>query len=88
MEGNECLINSIESSEDLLSIYNKIEFINFLKTINDKNFFCYNNRKDSKEFIENEILSHLPSNVEIIYLDGKKPVSKFNKKKYHLYCID
>lgn len=45
---------------------------------NGKNFFCYNNRKNSKKYIENEIISNLKNGIEIVYLNGKKVESEFN----------
>lgn len=61
----------------------------FLIQLNHKNFFCYNNREESKEFIENNILLQLDHHIEIIYLDGRVPKSKFPDENisfllYHL----
>ena len=36
------------------------------------NFFCYNNRKKSKEHIEKHIIPYLDEGVQIVYLNGKK----------------
>lgn len=44
----------------------------YLISLNGKNFFCYNNRKKGLECIRLEIIPNLPSNVEIIFLNGKK----------------
>ncbi len=46
-------------------------YAEFLRQNDGKNFFCYNNRKNSKEFIEQEIIPQLGDNVEVIYLNGK-----------------
>ncbi len=56
------------------------EYLIFLKQINGKNFFCYNNRLNSKDFIEEVIIPNLRSDVEIIYLDGKEIVSDYPPK--------
>lgn len=52
----------------------------YLQTINDTNFFCYNNRANSKNFIEKNILPILPSDINIIYLNGRNPKSAFEQK--------
>ncbi len=44
------------------------------------NFFCYNNRKNSKAFIENEIIPNLKDGIEIVYLNGKQVESEYNKE--------
>lgn len=43
-----------------------------------KNFFCYNNRKKCRVFIEESIRPQLTQSVEYIYLDGRKPVSAYD----------
>jgi hypothetical protein len=48
------------------------EYHDFLLQNNGKNFFVYNERKNSLEFTEKEILPHLNSNINIIYLAGGK----------------
>jgi hypothetical protein len=50
----------------------------YLQTINGTNFFCYNNRTNSKDFIEKNILPILTPNIKIIYLDGKTPKSEYD----------
>ena len=53
----------------------------YLLQLGDKNFFCYNNRKDAKDFIEKELLPKLDKNIELIYLDGREPKSKYEKEQ-------
>lgn len=50
----------------------------FLTENNGKNFFCYNNRKNSKEYIEEQIIPNLNEGIEIVYLKGKKVESEYN----------
>ena len=50
----------------------------FLTENNGKNFFCYNNRKNSKKYIEDEIIPNLTDGIEIVYLNGKKVESEYN----------
>jgi hypothetical protein len=47
-------------------------YAEFLKQHNGKNYFCYNNRKNSKKYIENEIIPNFTGEIEIVYLNGKK----------------
>ncbi|MGN7784601.1 hypothetical protein ACTJIJ_08745 [Niabella sp. 22666] len=42
----------------------------FLQQNDGKNFFCYNDRKNAKEYIDHEIIPQL-KDVEIVYLNGK-----------------
>jgi hypothetical protein len=58
------------------------QYSDFLELNNDVNFFCYNNRKNSKEFIENEIIPNLKNNIEIVYLNGKKIETKNYPKDF------
>lgn len=67
----------------------------FLLRLGSKNFFCYNNRADCKDFIETMVIPQLPSKIEIIYLNGKIPESGypqqdisyllFQLKNYHRF---
>ncbi|MEM6894660.1 MAG: hypothetical protein AAF554_13290 [Bacteroidota bacterium] len=52
----------------------------FLIENHGKNFFCYNNRKNSKKFIEDEILPNLTNSIEIVYLNGRKVESAYNEE--------
>ena len=54
------------------------KYAEFLTDNNGKNFFCYNNRKNSKNYIEDEIIPNLKSGIEIVYLNGKKVESEYN----------
>ncbi len=49
----------------------------YLRKIGDKNFFCYNNRTDAKDFIEKELIPKLDKDIELIYLDGRQPKSSY-----------
>jgi len=67
----------------------------YLNQFEGKNFFCYNNTGNTKEFIENNILPSLPKDIEIIFLNGKtietnystKFISHilYNLKQYHKF---
>ncbi len=54
-------------------------FRKFVLQIGDKNFFCYNNRSDAKEFIEQKIIPNLPKEIEIIYLNGRELQSDYDE---------
>jgi len=56
----------------------------YLLGLGDKNFFCYNNRTDAKDFIERELIPKLDKEVELIYLDGREPKSKYIRDKISL----
>lgn len=53
------------------------KYSKFLNENNGKNFFCYNNRKNSIKFIKSDILPNLNEEIEIVYLNGKKIESKY-----------
>ena len=54
------------------------KYAEFLTENNGVNFFCYNNRKNSKEYIEQNIIPNLNDRIEIVYLNGKKVESQQN----------
>ena len=56
------------------------KYSKFLNENNGKNFFCYNNRKNSIQFIKNDILPNLNEGIEIVYLNGKKIESKYESQ--------
>jgi hypothetical protein len=56
------------------------DYREYLIQLEGKNFFCYNNKQSSKDFIENELIPNLPESVELIYLNGRIPESKYEKK--------
>ena len=56
------------------------KYTEFLYENNGKNFFCYNNRKKSKQFIEEDIVPNLNDGIEIVYLNGKKIESEYNSE--------
>ncbi len=54
------------------------KYSEFLTENNGKNFFCYNNRKNSKKYIVDEIVPNLTDGIEIVYLNGKKVESEYS----------
>jgi hypothetical protein len=56
------------------------KYASFLAENNGKNFFCYNNRKNSKKYIEEDIVPNLNDGIEIVYLNGKKIESEYNSE--------
>ena len=58
--------------------FNK-KYKQYLLTIDGTNFFCYNNRTNSKDFIEKNILPTLLPDIKVIYLDGRTPKSEFEQ---------
>lgn len=58
------------------------EYLEYLKTIEGTNFFCYNNRKKGREYIEKQIIPNLPEEVEVIFLNGRKIESDPYEQKY------
>ncbi len=55
------------------------QYDNFLKINNGAKFFCYTSRNKTKSIIRNEILPNLPEDINIIYLEGKYPISNYNE---------
>lgn len=56
------------------------KYTEYLQAISGTNFFCYNNRSASKDFIEKNILPTLSPDIKIIYLDGKIPKSDYDQR--------
>lgn len=56
------------------------KYADFLTVNNEKDFFCYNNRKHSKEYIEGEIIPNLTNGIQIVYLNGKTVESEHNSE--------
>jgi len=56
------------------------KYSKFLLQNEGKNFFCYNNRKNAKEYIETYILPDLSDRIDIVYLNGKKVESAYAKE--------
>lgn len=54
------------------------KYIEFLNENNGMNFFCYNNRKKSKNYIEESIIPNLTDKIEVVYLNGRKVESENN----------
>jgi len=59
-------------------VFNR-KYNDYLQTISGTNFFCYNNRTNSKDFIEKNILPTLTPDIKVIYLDGKTPKSDYDQ---------
>ena len=51
----------------------------FLEQNERKEFFCYTNKKEYSDFIEEFILPKLDESISIIQLKGKQPVSEFDE---------
>lgn len=60
------------------------ELKKYLIKLGDKNFFCYNNRTDAKDYIEKELIPRLDKEIELIYLDGREPKSKYVRDQISL----
>ncbi len=58
----------------------KKKYAEFLNRNNGKNFFCYNSRKNSKQYIEKDIIPNLNEAIEIVYLNEKKIESDYNSE--------
>ena len=54
------------------------KYVGFLAKNDGKNFFCYNNRKNSKKYVEEAILPNLKEGIEIVYLNGQKIESSYD----------
>ena len=53
-------------------------YLDYLLEIDGHKLFCYNNRKDCRKFIEQQIIPYLPADVKLIFLDGRFPVSEYS----------
>jgi len=51
----------------------KREYADFLRTVEGREFFCYTSRRNSRDWVESNILPGLAREVEVIFLDGKIP---------------
>lgn len=51
-----------------------------IQELDGKNFFCYNNRSDSIDFIEGKIVPFLNKDTEILFLNGKEVESNYPKE--------
>ena len=58
----------------------KKRYSKYIPKIEGKNFFIYNNRKNSISFIEEKLLPLLSKDIEIIFLDGEYPKSLFKRE--------
>jgi hypothetical protein len=55
-----------------------LKFHEFLVRHEGLQLFCYNNRRNSQSFIEENILPGLPAQVKIVLVRGKTPTSEFD----------
>jgi hypothetical protein len=74
------LIISSQISNHIENKKNEKLYLDYLLKINGHKLFCYNNRKDCQEFIERCIIPTLPSEVRLIFLDGRSPKSDYSQK--------
>lgn len=65
------------------------EYKTYLKSIEGTKLFVYNSRTNNHSYVKQFILPELPGDVEIVYLNGKDPISNLNKKyiSHALYSI-
>ncbi len=56
----------------------KKKYAAFLANYDGKNFFCYNNRKKSKQYIEHDILPYLSEDIDVVYLNGRNVESDYD----------
>lgn len=56
------------------------QFKAYLPQLEGKNFFCYNNKIKSLDFIEHDILPNLSESVEVIFLNGRTPESAYEQE--------
>ncbi|MDW3652622.1 MAG: hypothetical protein R8P61_36430 [Bacteroidia bacterium] len=54
----------------------------YLRELEGKNFFCYNNRKKGRNYIEEEILPYLPIGIEVLFLNGRDLESEPYTKEF------
>lgn len=68
----------------------KRQFNEYLKQLEGKNFFCYNNKSKSLEFIRQNVLPNLPDSIEVIFLNGQTPESAYERKfiSHALYGLE
>lgn len=67
----------------------KNDYNHYLRTIEGKKIFCYNSRTNSNSYIKKNILPLLSPETEIVYLNGKIPITSLEKKyiSHALYSI-
>lgn len=66
------------------------EYQEFLNNNNGQKFFCYTSRKHVFDFVENSLLPSIANDINVIFLHGKTPKSRFPEKfiSRMLYRID
>lgn len=65
------------------------KFRAYLQSIEGQKFFVYNSRTNSHSYIKHTILPQLPKDIELVYLNGRTPESRFERKyiSHALYSI-
>ena len=58
-------------SNRFLNWRKEVQLKKYLASIGERNFLCYNNRTEAKEFIEREMIPLLDKEIEVIYLNGE-----------------
>ncbi|WP_291147024.1 hypothetical protein [Flavobacterium sp. UBA7680] len=58
----------------------KKRYSNYLVSIEGKKFFCYNNRKNNHHYIEKNIIPNLASDIEPVFLEGKRIRNEDNRE--------
>lgn len=66
----------------------KVKYKEYLRSISGTCFFCYNNRSDSRSYIEESILPRLAPEIKIIFLDGRTPESDFQSGNISKFLYD
>jgi len=68
----------------------KTDYRHYLQSIEGKKIFCYNSRTNSNSYIKENILPKLTADTEIVYVNGKDPITKLDKKyiSHALYSIN
>jgi hypothetical protein len=58
----------------------KQQYKAFLDAYNNMIFFCYSDRRNKHDWVEDNILPHLDPAIGIIFVKGREPFSDFNKR--------
>lgn len=51
----------------------------YLRSIEGEKFFCYTNKKITRRFVESQILPHISDDINIIFLEGQKVNTQYDK---------
>lgn len=58
----------------------KKRYHNYLLSIEGKNFFCYNTRKNNHHYIEKNIIPNLKDDIESVFVEGKRVRNEDNRE--------